>query len=116
MASRGAGSLYGMLDLLILKTLSTSGPLHGVEIANHIHRLSDSTLHIEEGSLYPALYRLQNKEFVDWEWKSSEKGQRAKYYTLSPDGEKALQSRMTGWLRNTRTMLKVLDLSLEVLQ
>ena len=50
MAPRGAGSLYGMLDLLILKSLSTSGPLHGVEIANHISRLSDSTFHIEEGS------------------------------------------------------------------
>lgn len=107
------GALYGTLELLILKTLKDGGPLHGVGIADRIVSLSRDAFRIEEGSLYPALHRLQGKGLVEWEWMTSEKGKRAKYYTISPAGEKALQADLTGWISNTRALMNVLDLGWE---
>ncbi len=111
-----SGALYGILELLILKTLKDGGPLHGVGIADRIVRHSGDSLRIEEGSLYPALHRLQDKGLVEWEWMTSEKGKRAKYYTLSTAGEKALQKALTGWISNTQALMNVLDLGWEELQ
>jgi transcriptional regulator len=82
--------LAGTLDLLILKTLAI-GVLHGYGIAQHIQRLSRDALLVEEGSLYPALQRMQVKGWVDSEWKQSPTGRRARYYKLTTAGRKQLR-------------------------
>jgi len=81
--------LAGTLDLLILKTLSL-GPMHGYGVAQHIHRLSKDALRIEEGSLYPALRRMQVKGWVASETKRSPTGRDARYYRLTPAGRRQL--------------------------
>jgi PadR family transcriptional regulator PadR len=81
--------LPGTLEMLVLKTLSL-GPLHGYGIAQHIRRLSDDVLQVEEGSLYPALQRMKLKGSVTAEWKRSPTGRRARYYRLTAAGRKQL--------------------------
>lgn len=81
--------LPGTLDMLILHTLTLS-PLHGYAIAQHIEKLSDSVLQVEQGSLYPALERLLKKGWVTSKWGQSPTGRRAKYYTITASGEKQL--------------------------
>jgi len=81
--------LPGTLDLLILKTLSVNAS-HGYAIAQHIHRLSREALRVEEGSLYPALQRMQVKGWITSEWKASPTGRQARYYRLTPAGRKQL--------------------------
>ena len=81
--------LAGTLDLLILKTVSI-GPMHGYAIAQHIHRLSNDALRVEEGSLYPALQRMQVKGWLASETKRSPTGRQARYYRLTPAGRKQL--------------------------
>ena len=81
--------LPGTLDLLILQTLSVS-PMHGYGIAQHIGRLSRDVLRVEEGSLYPALQRLQKKGWVKSKWGESATGRRARFYTITTAGEKQL--------------------------
>jgi transcriptional regulator len=83
--------LAGTLDLLILKTLSV-GALHGYGIAQHIHRLSNDALRVEEGSLYPALRRMQTKGWVTSEMKRTPTGRDARYYKITPAGRKQLAS------------------------
>jgi len=108
-----SGSLYGSLELLILKILSHQGPMHGLAIARHISRESEDTFTVDMGSLYPALHRLQGRGFLTWEWLTSEKNRRAKYYALTPQGEKHLHRELACWIGNTRAMLKVLELASE---
>lgn len=81
----------GTLYLLILKTLSANGRLHGYEIAESIHRTSDDVLQVEEGSLYPALQRMLIKGWVTAEWGVTAGNRRARYYTLTSEGRKQLQ-------------------------
>ena len=81
--------LPGTLEMLILKTLSL-GPLHGYGIAQHIHRLSRDVLQVEEGSLYPALQRMQLKGWVSSEWRITPTKRRARYYELTPAGQQQL--------------------------
>lgn len=88
--------LPGTLDMLILKTL-TLGVLHGYGIAEHIRRVSQEVLRIEEGSLYPALQRLQLQGLVTSEWGQSANNRRARYYRLTRDGRKALGEAETGF-------------------
>src|ERR1041385_3335504 len=88
--------LAGTLDLLILKTLSL-GVLHGYGIAQHIHRLSQDALRVEEGSLYPALQRMQVKGWVTSEIKRPPTGRRARYYRLMPAGRKQLAAEETAF-------------------
>src|SRR5262245_54381662 len=80
----------GTLDMLILKTLSRSGAMHGYGIAQHIQRISDDVLQVEEGSLYPALQRLLLNGWVAAEWGQSENNRRARYYRLTAAGRKQL--------------------------
>lgn len=108
-----AGSLYGTLELLILKGLELRGPMHGVAVADHIASRSRGLFKIEEGSLYPALHRLQAKGHVTWEWIKTEEGKRAKYYELTKSGRRALKRELGNWIANTRAMLSLLDLSTE---
>lgn len=82
--------LQGSLDLLVLKTLAQRGRLHGYGIVLHIQRASDELLRVEEGSLYPALHRMEQSGWVKAEWALTETGRRAKYYRLTEVGEKRL--------------------------
>ena len=96
MGSVRAGNLYGTLELLILRALEVGGAMHGVSVADHIAVRSGGVFQVEEGSLYPALHRLQAKGYVTWEWMKTDEGKRAKYYELSKAGRKALTSELAG--------------------
>jgi len=88
--------LHGTLDVIVLKTLSW-GPMHGYGIGRWIEQLSTGELRIEEGSLYPALYRLETKRWIESEWGFSEKNRRAKYYRLTAKGERELREGKRIW-------------------
>jgi len=90
--------LQGTLDMLILKVLGR-GRLHGFEIAQRIHDLSREALTVEEGSLYPALYRMQDRGWIASEWGQSENNRRAKYYDLTRAGRRQLERETAGWQR-----------------
>jgi PadR family transcriptional regulator PadR len=83
--------LQGTLDLLVLKTLSQVGPLHGYGIVLHIQRASEEVLRVEEGSLYPALHRIEQQGWIVSEWGVTETGRKAKYYKLTAAGRKQLR-------------------------
>jgi transcriptional regulator len=99
--------LQGTLDLLVLKILSR-GPDHGYGIAVRIHDLSDDVLRIEEGSLYPALYRLEEQGLIDAEWRATANNRRAKFYRLTRRGRAAAQLEVDGWLRLSGAVTRVL--------
>ena len=99
--------LSGTLDLLILRVLS-GGSLHGFAIAERIHVLSREVLSVEEGSLYPALYRMEEKGWIEAEWGQSEKGRRAKFYSLTRLGKKQLESERHTWDRTAGAIAHVL--------
>ncbi|HEV8541185.1 MAG TPA: PadR family transcriptional regulator [Verrucomicrobiae bacterium] len=90
--------LQGTLDMLILKVLER-GPMHGFGIALRIQQLSEDVLNVGEGSLYPALYRLQDRGWIGSEWGQSENNRRAKYYSLTKRGRKQLEVESVGWNR-----------------
>jgi transcriptional regulator len=99
--------LQGTLDLLILRTL-VRGPQHGYGIAVHIQQVSDEVLRVEEGSLYPALHRIEQAGWISSEWGRSENNHRAKYYRLTAVGRKQLAKEEENWDRLTRAVAKVL--------
>jgi PadR family transcriptional regulator PadR len=90
--------LQGTLDLLILKTLARE-PMHGWAIAKRIQLLSNEVLSVQQGSLYPALHRLENQGWISAEWKSSEHGRDAKVYELTREGRKQLTRELESWNR-----------------
>ena len=90
--------LQGTLDLLILKTLSW-GPAHGYAIARWIHQLTGAVLQVGEGSLYPALHRLEERGWVAAEWRTTEHKRRAKFYALTPRGRQQLGAETDTWLQ-----------------
>ena len=90
--------LSGTLDLLVLRVLN-GGPLHGFAIAERIHVLSREVLSVEEGSLYPALYRIEEKGWIEAEWGQSENNRRAKFYRLTKAGRKRLETEEQTWNR-----------------
>lgn len=99
--------LHGTLDALILKTL-TRGPSHGYAVARWIEETSGEAVIVEEGSLYPALYRLERRGWVEAEWGTSELGRRAKLYRLTEAGRKQLAAEMAMWKRFAAGVSKVL--------
>jgi PadR family transcriptional regulator PadR len=90
--------LQGTLDMLILKVLNRE-PMHGFGIAQRIQQLSEEVLSVGEGSLYPALYRLQDRGWIESEWGQSDNNRRAKYYKLTKAGRKQLEVESNGWVR-----------------
>jgi PadR family transcriptional regulator, regulatory protein PadR len=90
--------LRGTLDLLVLKTL-TLEPMHGWGISQRIQQMSRNVLDVNQGSLYPALQRLEQKDWIDSEWRASDNNRRAKYYRLTPKGRKALGAETSAWRR-----------------
>lgn len=106
---RSEGELVqGTLDMLILKTLAR-GALHGYGIAQSIQQISDEVLRVEEGSLYPALHRLELDGMVDSEWGQSANNRRAKYYSLTARGRKQLQTETSNWLRLAGAIARVME-------
>lgn len=91
-------ALQGSLSLLVLKTLD-SGPLHGYAIASHIQRVSGDVLRVEEGSLYPALHRMEQDGWLASDWGLTESNRKARFYSLTPLGRKQLAAERESWLR-----------------
>ena len=89
--------LQGALDLLVLKSLAQLGSMHGYGIVMHIERVSDELLSVEEGSLYPALHRMEQNGWVRAEWRVTEASRRAKYYSLTAAGKNQLTAREKNW-------------------
>jgi transcriptional regulator len=102
-----ADLLQGTLDLLILRALSL-GPMHGYGVGQRIMQMAEEMLKIEEGSLYPALYRLEEKEWIKSEWGISENNRRARFYKLTPAGRKQLNIEKENWQRFAFAISKVL--------
>jgi PadR family transcriptional regulator PadR len=100
---------YGTLELLILRTLETMGALHGFGLARRIEQISESLVHLNQGSIYPALLRLQQKGWIDTEWGISENGRKAKFYSLTVEGRKQLQVEVENWQRTTALVAKFLE-------
>jgi transcriptional regulator len=90
-------SLQGSLPLLILKIIARRGPLHGYGISVQIERMSEDSLRVEEGSLYPALYRMEEAGWIKAKWVTSENKRRARYYRITPDGLKHLEEEEVRW-------------------
>ena len=107
MPDNSVALLQGSLDLLVLKTLSWQ-PMHGFGIARWIQRLTEDALQVEEGSLYPALYRLENRGLIKAEWALTENNRRAKYYRLTATGRRQLADETRTWQRFTSAIGKVL--------
>jgi transcriptional regulator len=106
--------LQGTLELVILRAL-VLGPAHGHAIAKHIRQTSEDVLHVETGSLYPALHRLESKGWVAASWELSDKGKRARVYRLTRAGRKELSAERTRWERFSRAMSLLLNPSKESL-
>jgi PadR family transcriptional regulator len=104
--------LQGTLDLLILKAISL-GPLHGYGILLRIQQMSRDRLQIQQGSLYPALYRLEHQGLVTWEWGESENRRRGKFYRLTPAGRRRLSSEIAYWSRLSEAIGFVLGAAAE---
>jgi PadR family transcriptional regulator PadR len=101
--------LQGTLDLLVLRTLA-SGPMHGWGISQRIQQVSDSVLVVSQGSLYPALYRLEAEGWIRSEWGASENNRRAKFYRLTAAGERQLAREQQNWQRLAAAVFRVLEI------
>jgi PadR family transcriptional regulator, regulatory protein PadR len=99
--------LQGTLDMLVLQTLAV-GPAHGHAIAHTIEKRSDEVLQVEHGSLYPALHRLETREWIASFWGTSENNRKAKYYRLTPEGRKQLAAQTSRWDEVVRAIGQVL--------
>jgi PadR family transcriptional regulator PadR len=105
---KSAELLPGTLDMLILKAVSLK-PLHGYGVLVRIRQISKDALEIPQGSLYPALYRLENRDLITAEWGQSENNRRAKYYTLTAAGRRRLREETAGWNRLASAMAAALS-------
>ena len=108
MSHTPADVLRGTLDLLILKTLA-GDPLHGWAIAHRIQQRSEEALQVGQGSLYPALQRLEQRGWLDSEWRATEENRRAKYYRLTTSGRRALEAETASWRRYVHAMDLILE-------
>jgi PadR family transcriptional regulator PadR len=103
--------LQGTLDLLVLKTLDSMGPMHGFGMAQRIQRVSEDLLQLNQGTLYPALLRLEQRGWIASKWSVSENNRRAKYYSLTPAGRKQLEEEAESWGRMSAMINRVLRAS-----
>lgn len=108
MASSSSDVLQGTLDLLVLKALSLA-PLHGWGISQRIQQLSADALSVGQGSLYPALYRLEKKGLIKSDWRTTENNREAKYYTLTRSGTRALGAEVESWRQFVGAVDRILD-------
>jgi transcriptional regulator len=110
MAKARTDLMQGTLELLILKTLSRDS-MHGYGIAQRIHEAADDLLKIEDGSLYPALYRMEERGWVTSEWDVSENNRRAKFYKLTKAGRKQLEAESANWDRVSQAISRILQIA-----
>ena len=103
--------VQGTVDLLILKTIALE-PLHGWAIAQRIRQLSDDILQVQQGSLYPALQRLEQKGWIESDWQVTENNRRARYYSLTADGRATLKRETRDWGIQTAAIARILEASL----
>lgn len=100
--------LQGTLTLLVLKTLDSQGAMHGYALTSHIQSVSNNLLRVEEGSLYPALHRMNQDGWIHAEWGMTDKGRKARFYTLTAKGRKQLAEEEASWARLTSGVGRVL--------
>lgn len=108
MAKTKSDVLQGTLNLLVLKSLAAQGRMHGYAITAHIQRVSAELLRVEEGSLYPALHRMEQDGWVRAEWGTTEKNRQARFYTITAAGRKQLAAEQESWARLTDGVSRVL--------
>jgi transcriptional regulator len=108
MAENKSDVLQGTLDLMVLKTLESLGPLHGYGIARRIEQVSGNSLTVKQGTIYPALLRLEQRGWIKAEWGTSEANRRAKFYALSRIGRKKIAEEAENWERVALTMARFL--------
>ena len=109
MPSSRAEVLQGTLDMLVLKTLDTMGPMHGFGIAQRVRQISDELLCLNQGTLYPALLRLEQYGWISSQWGASENNRKAKFYSLTARGKKQLEAELENWDRLTTAIDLVLE-------
>jgi transcriptional regulator len=107
MTKTNSDQLHGTLDMLVMTTLQ-GGRLHGYAIATRLQRLSNEVLHVEEGSLYPALYRMEARGWLSSEWGVADSGRRARFYRLTRRGRAQLEAETESWTRLTAAVQGVL--------
>ncbi len=100
---------YGTLDLMVLKTLTTMGPLHGYGVARRIEQAADGALALNQGTIYPALLRLEQKGWIASEWGTSENNRRARFYTITKAGRRHLAKEATLWAQTVSMMNRLLE-------
>lgn len=101
--------LQGTLALLVLRTLAVAGPMHGYAITSHIQRVSADLLRVEEGSLYPALHRMEQDGFLRSRWGTTEKNREARWYEITAAGKRQLAAEEASWSRLTEGVGRVLS-------
>lgn len=111
MSKQQAEVPYGTLDLLILKTLETMGKMHGYAIARRIEQVSGESLQLSQGSVYPALIRLQQEGWICTDWRISETNRKVKFYSLTAAGRKQLLIEVANWEKATALVARVLEAS-----
>lgn len=100
---------YGTLDLMVLKTLATMGPLHGFGIARRIEQIADGRFALNQGTIYPALLRLEQKSWISSEWGTSENNRRARFYSITRAGRRQLAAETENWERTVAMMSRLLE-------
>jgi transcriptional regulator len=103
---------YGTLDLMILKTLESMGSLHGYGIARRIEQMAEGSLALNQGTIYPALLRLEQKGWIHSDWGTSENNRRARYYTITKPGKRQLLAEEANWHRTVATVTRLLESAL----
>ena len=100
---------YGTLDLMLLKTLAVMGPLHGYRLARRIEQLAHGSLELNQGTIYPALLRLEQRGWIDSEWGTTETNRRARFFAITRTGRKRLAAEAEGWARTVAMMSRLLE-------
>lgn len=100
---------YGTLDLMVLKTLDTLGPLHGYGIARRIEQVAQGSLALNQGTIYPALVRLEARGWISSDWGTSDNNRRARFYTLTKAGRKQLATEIAYWTRTVAIVSRLLE-------
>lgn len=108
MSTPSVNLLRGSLDGMILRTLSWQ-PMHGLGIARWLHRVTDGVVRLEDGSLYPALYRMENRGWIRSEWRITENNRRARYYRLTAHGRRQLAAEMSNWGAFAQAVTRVFE-------
>ena len=100
---------YGTLDLMVLKTLAGMGPLHGYGIARRIEQVAEGSLALNQGTIYPALLRLEQKSWIKSGWGTSENNRRARFYSITPAGRRHLATEADSWARTVAIVNRLLE-------